>query len=422
MAREKSAGFALDFGDLKVAGGLSGGDDPFAARCDGKGARRGFSGELSDGLEASGFGRNTKAGNAVVAAIGDVKETAVWSDFQVRASVGRVKICRKSGQALLMADLACVAVKAKDAHAAALFVVEIKAVQLRVELEVSGAGFSAGADERRIRRRQTPAFCVEGKNINRIGAGVGNISPLIVVVNQNCVGFCGGGTPVNRFGEERALAVDLVDSDFPSAVVGRKQKGFGAIQSNVSGIRSCRNDGEELEFACFGIHFVAGNLPRGSISGKESGAAAVGRKESGLCLSRDLPGQDKRPRILFLTVDLNLFFSGKRDVNDVVSLVRFMNLGGAIQSKGERGNKSPQDRFDRTRRNGATSEKQPKGGGDRTNGKEFHAINFRCRQTLWTMFLGKAIQENCACELTRRDLRLLLIADQLNTRLFEPLE
>lgn len=67
---------------------MPGGDKPFAARRDGKGARRGFGGELADGLEAAGFGRDAKAGNAVVAAIGDVKKTTVWSDFQVRASVG----------------------------------------------------------------------------------------------------------------------------------------------------------------------------------------------------------------------------------------------------------------------------------------------------------------------------------------------
>lgn len=152
MAREKPAGVGLDFGDLQVSGALSGDDEPLAARRDGKGARRGFGGELPDGLEAAGFGRNTKDGNAVVAAIGDVKETAVGSDFQIRASVGRVKICRKSGQALPKADLPRVAVKAKDAHAAALFVVEVKAVQLRMELEMSGAGSSAGANERRIRR------------------------------------------------------------------------------------------------------------------------------------------------------------------------------------------------------------------------------------------------------------------------------
>lgn len=255
----------------------------------------GFSGELPDGLEAAGFGRNTKAGNAVVAAIGDVKETTVWSNFQVRASVGRVKICRKSGQALLMADLTCVAVKAKDAHAAALFVVEIKAVQSRMELEVSGAGSSAGANERRIRRRQSTVFCIEGKNINRIGSGVGNISPLIVGMNQNCVGFCGGGMPVNRFGQERALGVELVDAHFSSAVIGREQKGFRAIQSKVGGIRSCGDDGEKLKFACFGIYFVAGNLPGGSVGGKESGASAISRKESRLGRSRDFPGQDKIP-------------------------------------------------------------------------------------------------------------------------------
>lgn len=295
MAREKPTGVALDFGDLKVSGSLPGGDDPFATRRDGKGTRRGFGGELADGLETSGFGRDAKAGNAVVAAIGDVKKTTVWSDFQVRASVGRVKICRKSGQSLPKTDLPRVAVKAKDAHAAALFVVKIKAVQLRMELEVSGAGSSAGANDRRFRRRQSTVFCIEGKNINRIGAGVGNISPLIVVVNQNCVGFCGGGTPVNRFGQERALGVELVDAHFSSAVISREQKGFGVVQSKVGGICSCGDDGEELEFSCFGIHFVAGNLPGGSVGGKESGASAVGRKESGLGRSRDFPGQDKSP-------------------------------------------------------------------------------------------------------------------------------
>lgn len=67
------------------------------------------------------------------------------------------------------------------------------------------------------------------------------------------------------------------------------------IQSKVGGVRSCGDNGDELEFACFWIHFVAGNLPRGSIGGKESGAAAISRKESGLGRSRYLPGQDKHP-------------------------------------------------------------------------------------------------------------------------------
>lgn len=220
MARKKPAGVGLDFGDLQVSGALSGDDDPLVARRDGKGARRGFGGELPDGLEAAGFGRNPKAGNAVVAAIGDVEETAVGSNFQIRARVGLGKIFRESGQGLPKADLAGVAVEVEDAHAAALFVVEVEAVQLRMELEVSGAGSSAGANEWRQGRRQSSVFCIEGKNVDRVGSGVRNKSPLIVVVKQNCMGFCSGGMPVNCFGEERALAVELVDAHFSSAVIG----------------------------------------------------------------------------------------------------------------------------------------------------------------------------------------------------------
>lgn len=367
MAREKPAGIALDFGDLHVSGSLPGGDQPLAARRDGKGARRGFGGELPDGLETAGLGRNTKAGNAVVAAIGDVKEAAVRSDFQIRASVGRVKICRKSGQALPKADLPRVALQAKDAHAAALFVVEIKAVQLRMKLEVSGAGSHFGADERRTCRRQAAALCVQGKNINRVGSGVGNISPLIVAVNQNCVGLWSGGMPMNRFGGEGALAVDWMDSDFPGAVIGRKQKRFRAIQSKVGGIRFCGDDGDELESARLGIHFVAGNLSGGSIGGKELVAGAIGRKESGFGQSGALPGQDERAGILLLAVDLNLFLAGKRDAHDIGRLIRLTGLSGAVPSKGARENQRPKNRFGGTRRTGAALGRQSQ------DGEEFHA-------------------------------------------------
>lgn len=294
MAREKPAGVGLDFRGLQVSGALSGSNKPLAGGSDGKGARRGFGGELPDGFESAGFGRNAKAGNAVVAAIRGVEEAPVGGDFQVSARVGLVKIFREGGQGLPKADLARVAIEIEDAHAAALFVVEIEAVQLRMELEMSGAGSSFGADEWRQCRRQSPVFCVEGENVDCIGAGVGDKSPLIVTMNQNRMGFCGGGMPVNGFGEKGSPRLNSVDADFPSAVISREQKRFGAIQGKVGGIRSCGDDGDELESACFGINFVAGNLPGGSIGGKESGAAAVRRKESGLGWSRALPGQDKR--------------------------------------------------------------------------------------------------------------------------------
>ena len=172
-----------------------------------------------------------------------------------------------------------------------------------------------------------------------------NESPLIVVANQNCMGFCGGETLMNCFGEEGALRVHSVDSGFPSAVRSREQKRFGAVSGKAGGIRLRGDDGEELEFVCWGIHFVAGNLSGGSIGGKESGAAAVGergrraRPEWGFA----------RPRqallSLFLPVDWNLFLSGQRDAHDMESLFRLAGLGGAPAKAKASGATSVQKRW-----------------------------------------------------------------------------